>query len=418
MTPGSGTLTLSHLTLRDGLGNYGGAVWSLGSLTLRACTFMDNHATVEGGAVQAWGDSPLFQVENCTFHGNTTDGLGAAINTGAASMTFRHVTITGNPGPSVAVALWKNPLALFNSIIAGNGTEGIGAANGGSFSPASAHNLLGAGAAPGLVNGSNGNLIGVAPVDLLLGPLGSTGGTTPTVSLNAGSPAINAGSAAASLATDQRGVPRDASPDIGAYEYRRLLVNSLADPAGFDPGVTLVTLGGTVTLPDAWEYTYLQTLFYDAANDRDDDGFNNATEWMAGSNPNSSPSIPGPTHVSRVFGFGPGRGLDLSGNFLYAFNVGPTGAAGQAGDANFTVDSAPGITVQTPNNPIADWNNPNFGATASDDVLETVYQSIRWADHLASDPEERKLRVDLAGLVPGRRSRWKHSRYRAIPGLQ
>lgn len=843
----TGSLTLSHLTLRDGWGTFGGAVWSFGSLTLRQCTFTANHATMEGGALQAWGDSPLLDVRNCTFHANTTDGLGAVMNIGAASMGFRHVTITGNPGSSVAVSVWKNPLTLINSIIAGNGTEGIGSANGGSLSAASANNLLGAGAAPGLVNGANGNVIGVSAASLNLGPLSKHGGPTPTIPLQAGSVAINAGTPAGAEGADQRGRTRDAQPDVGAYEYRRLLVTTAADPAGFDPALTLSTLGATVTLrdaiaasgnsenpppvefdpslagqeiglvqvgdasagnsalrvtgpvsvvapaggititrsasapamrlfrveaagqltmagvilkggnagdggaiynlgavtlgsctvrennvggqtrgagifnggtgsvsaelclflgnqceetggaihnestnpagvslnrcsfrncfsigyvlggntyragggggaifnngflsvsgcefggceanmvggailneasgqavvtqsyfelnetfgpiensggairnlgslqvsrstfsgnqapinrggaistfgasgnadvrnctfegnvalfgqavdaaaggfmtlrhctlayngggtlgvvsvgtgsevqvrhsilwnpaanseflrygtlvdegnlvrgvspdpllypinyvggplvgsgsgyqirqfalqasspaidaapidpaialdqrgvarpqgtasdigafefpgpgldtdgdtlPDAWEYTYLDTLINGAAEDTDGDEFNNATEWMAGSNPRTHLSIPGPTHVARVYGFGPGRGLDLTGNFAYAFNVGTPGAAGQAGDADFTADNAPGITVSA-SNEIANWTLREFGNSAADNVLETVYRSIRWSDNALPDPEPRKVKVDLANLVPG-----------------
>jgi hypothetical protein len=137
--------------------------------------------------------------------------------------------------------------------------------------------------------------------------------------------------------------------------------------------------------------------------DSDNDGFNDATENLNGSNPLSDASVPGTTRIERVLGSGAARGLDLTGSFVYAFNVGPAGAAGQAGDANFTADNASGITVQAPNNPIANWNNPNFGATTADNVLETVFQSIRWADHLAGTPEAKTLRVDLANLSVGRR---------------
>jgi hypothetical protein len=35
------------------------------------------------------------------------------------------------------------------------------------------------------------------------------------------SPAINAAAAGTGITTDQRGVMRDAAPDIGAYEYKK-----------------------------------------------------------------------------------------------------------------------------------------------------------------------------------------------------
>ena len=51
-------------------------------------------------------------------------------------------------------------------------------------------------------------------------PLGSYGGPTQTVALLPGSPAIGAGSSAYGPTTDQRGVARGASVDIGAFQTR------------------------------------------------------------------------------------------------------------------------------------------------------------------------------------------------------
>lgn len=91
-----------------------------------------------------------------------------------------------------------------------------------------------------------------------------------------------------------------------------------------------------------------------------------------------------------------GDGLDLDGNFVYAVNVrGPaTGLAVR--DAVFTVDTAtPGVTVASTNE-IVNWHAPNYGATANDNNLETVMQSIRWS----SAPNE--VVVTANGLLPGR----------------
>ena len=94
---------------------------------------------------------------------------------------------------------------------------------------ASAYNLIGTGGSGGLVNGVNGNLVGVA--DPGLGTLANNGGSIETISLLPGSPAIDAGSVAWAfdpttyqpLATDQRGTgfPRfvGKSVDIGAFEF-------------------------------------------------------------------------------------------------------------------------------------------------------------------------------------------------------
>ncbi|RME12250.1 MAG: hypothetical protein D6816_01155, partial [Bacteroidetes bacterium] len=53
----------------------------------------------------------------------------------------------------------------------------------------------------------------------LLGSLGNYGGSTQTIPLLAGSPAIDAAYSAVAPATDQRGFSRNGLPDIGAFEY-------------------------------------------------------------------------------------------------------------------------------------------------------------------------------------------------------
>ncbi len=95
--------------------------------------------------------------------------------------------------------------------------------------------------------------------------------------------------------------------------------------------------------------------------------------------------------VQAFSGGDPGEGLDLQGNFRYAFNVSSAGAAGKAGDADFTADNAPGITVIAPNN-IPNWDSPEFGDTTNDNVLEKVEQSIRYGS---------TIKVILDNLTPG-----------------
>jgi hypothetical protein len=95
----------------------------------------------------------------------------------------------------------------------------------------------------------------------------------------------------------------------------------------------------------------------------------------------------------------PGQGLDLQGTFVYAVNVGSNAAAGQVGDATFTADNAPGVTITAPGstlNTVLAWANPNFGATADALHLAQAMSSIRWT----SVPGI--LTVNLAGLQAGR----------------
>jgi hypothetical protein len=105
-----------------------------------------------------------------------------------------------------------------NSLIADNSADTHPDVSG-DFADAT-YNLLGDGTGSNLINGVNGNLVGSAdaPLDPLLGPLQDNGGPTLTHALLDGSPALDAGTSDGAPPTDQRGVPRDNPPDIGAYE--------------------------------------------------------------------------------------------------------------------------------------------------------------------------------------------------------
>ena len=221
---GSASLTLANLTLRNGFASdYGGSVWSFGSLTVSNCTFTGNYAGQEGGAIQAWGgESPFLLVQNSTIAGNTSAGIASAISDGSVQTIFDHVTMVDNVAAATGAALWLyNTVAtMTNCIIARNTYDGVQTYGTGAFSAPSANNLVGVGNWAGLANGVNGNLVGLAPASLSLGTLANNGGPTPTVALLAGSPAINAGTGADGVTTDQRGTLRMqfGVVDIGAYE--------------------------------------------------------------------------------------------------------------------------------------------------------------------------------------------------------
>lgn len=135
--------------------------------------------------------------------------------------------------------------------------------------------------------------------------------------------------------------------------------------------------------------------------DTDGDGFNDATEILAGSDPKAGISTPAPTHVERVLGFGDARGLDLSGTFLYAINIGSTGATGRAGDAQFTGDDSSSLTVHA-GPPTVDWSTREFGTSDENNVLESVFRSVRMSDTSSPDPARRRIEVGLTNLIPGR----------------
>jgi parallel beta-helix repeat protein/predicted outer membrane repeat protein len=177
----------------------GGGIFNLvGTLTLINCTIFGNSATSFGGGIH---NSYEATITNCTISGNSASFGGGIYNT----VTFS--------GPA--------PLSLLNTIISGNtaasGPDLNGTAN------SSGHNLI------GNTSGSTGwvasDLQGVDPE---LGSLQNNGGSTETMAIGCGSPAVDAGDNTDAPDTDQRGEPRIvdgdcdgvATIDIGAFEFQ------------------------------------------------------------------------------------------------------------------------------------------------------------------------------------------------------
>jgi hypothetical protein len=106
------------------------------------------------------------------------------------------------------------------------------------------------------------------------------------------------------------------------------------------------------------------------------------------------------SHASTTTGYftgaGPGEGLDLQGNFLYAVNVGPNGAIGRVGDANFTADNITGVDLVAPAG-IAAWGFlPTYGDDSEENRnLARVMHSIR---HSGAFPG--RITLNISGLQP------------------
>ena len=207
-----GTLTIQDSTFHLNSAELsGGAVYNTGVLTIERSTFADNHAGGYfgdgGGGIMNYGQATI---ENSTFAGNTavvSEGGGlcnGAIGQAAGTAIIRNSTFSGNSDGIISVD--GATVTLRNSIVA-NSTPGVNCSSSG-------------------VNGS-GNLVwgdttcpGNVFVDPLLAPLGNYGGKTQTFALLPGSAAIDMGNSYYCPATDQRGVPRGANCDYGAFESR------------------------------------------------------------------------------------------------------------------------------------------------------------------------------------------------------
>jgi hypothetical protein len=164
-------------------------------------------------------------VSDSTLAANTAQQFGGAIDS-VDQLTVVSSTIAYNvvtPGGSGAgIDVYAGTTALYDTIAAlntiGTGTSAASNDVTGQLASSSSFNLIGTG---GLTNGVNHNLVGVQNPGLA--PLGNYGGSTQTIALYAGSPALGAGGAAISGVTvptvDQRGMARPANGyDIGAYQ--------------------------------------------------------------------------------------------------------------------------------------------------------------------------------------------------------
>ena len=211
----SGTMTLTNLTLSNNTAAFEG--WGLnqtfsGTATLRDCTVSGNasHGGYGGGGVYSQG---VISLTNSTLNANTAQNAGGGIYTGYGQATLTNVTISGNASNwgGGGVQNFVAATVLTNTIVANNSSD-----IGGFYTVSGSNNLIGTGGSGGLVNGVDENLVGVSNV--LLAPLGFYGGSTQTMPLLPGSPAINAGTSTGAPATDQRGSPRVGAVDIGAFE--------------------------------------------------------------------------------------------------------------------------------------------------------------------------------------------------------
>lgn len=200
--------------------------------------FYSNDGDAFGGAIAILGQGSSTNpnlsevtIRNSTISGNTSDSSGGGISNGGF-LTLDGVTITGNTSNLQTTFSGGGGLralngltTMRNTIIAGNVSTGAACDDISGTDVASAGaNLIGtndciAGVFPAGAPNGGGNYVGTqaAPLDPQLGPLADNGGLTPTHALIAGSPAIDHGNTA--LPTDQRGATRDATPDIGAFEF-------------------------------------------------------------------------------------------------------------------------------------------------------------------------------------------------------
>ena len=237
----SGTLTVTTSTFSGNSAQEGGGVFNQNSATITNSTFTSNTATIYGGGASVNGagtetlagdtfvgntgpgggaldNDATLNISNSTFTNNTggTNGGGAVVNFGTA--TVKQSTFSGNTSPYGANIFNYTGFTLSMSmdIVAG----GLVGTNCGGLAPITdlGYNID-TGSSCGF-SAPNHSLSNTQPQ---LDALASNGGSTQTMALPAGSPAVDAiptSTPGCAGTTDQRGIarPQGNGCDIGAYE--------------------------------------------------------------------------------------------------------------------------------------------------------------------------------------------------------
>ena len=233
-----------------GLQADGGGILARGGDTLiRRSTISDN---VAGGGGGIYVDTELSTIANTTISGNRAEFGGGIVS--HSGLTLLNATVAGNAADA-AGGLWiANPqMVVRNTIIAGNtaaddpARPNADCATAENEPLAGDHNLFGLGTG---CHTAGDTLVAPASVFAdVLGPLAANApGSTETHALLAASPAVDAGDAATCAGTDvggvdQRGVPREAACDIGAFEATAIA------PPGPGAAVMQVVTGSASTPP-------------------------------------------------------------------------------------------------------------------------------------------------------------------------
>ena len=203
----------------------GGGIYSGSTLTITGSTIANNSAAslMAGGGLETGGGVTV--LTNDTIAGNVAGTGGGIYNFAsgagltAVSCTIADNSASGNGGgldvAVTSIATLRNTLVAQNTAATGNDIFGA-------VVPTSDYNLVGDGnGLSGLIDGVNGNQVGFyGTIDPLLDPNGlqDNGGPTQTIALLAGSPALNVGAPDLLGSSDQRGVLRSGSVNIGAYQ--------------------------------------------------------------------------------------------------------------------------------------------------------------------------------------------------------
>lgn len=255
-SPGNNqTVSISGLNLTGANVNAtdGGAILvSTGdTLNLSDSAVYNNRATsviIGGSGGALLNDGGTVNLANVTFNGNTAGNDGGAIRQNSGTMTLNNVTISGNSASDDGggISIGGGTATVSNSILGGNSNTGGNSPDCSGALTSADFNLIQSTLGCTVTLGAN-DITGQNP---LLGPIQNNGGTTSTMALLVGSPALDTGDNGTCEATDQRGVarPQGTNCDMGAYEFELGGSPTDADVSvSGDVNPTVTSVGGTLS---------------------------------------------------------------------------------------------------------------------------------------------------------------------------
>ena len=205
-----------------GISNNGGTV------TINNSTIFGNAADDDGGGVNNGNDGGTVTINNSTIFDNFAIETGGGVSN-ESIMTIANSTLVGNTtsagrGGGVLNDIEASQLTIISSLISGNqAASGSGNnvfnVNAGTIS--TSNSLFGQSGNAGILGftPAASDIVPSVPITQIVSTsLGNNGGSTPTLALLAGSPAIDAGSGSG---LDQRGLAVSGiARDIGAFEFQ------------------------------------------------------------------------------------------------------------------------------------------------------------------------------------------------------
>ena len=234
----AGTVRISRVTIRNGnkIGDGGGILLSGGATVLiDLCAIVDNVSDSQGGGILVF--PATLTISDSTVSGNTAF-FGGGILAFFNLLTVKNTTVSGNVATDDVGGIAGFDATLNNVTVTDNfgGTDFFDC--GGVCSDAAVTNsiiannepfdcVLGAGLGLGssshtLDTDGSCNLVGTGDLPFTASPgldiLANNGGSTETISLLTGSPAIDAGDDATCTSRDQRRYNRSGTCDMGAFE--------------------------------------------------------------------------------------------------------------------------------------------------------------------------------------------------------